>query len=380
MTEPDFSAFRDEFSVTDSRAYFKAPAVTALPDAARRAVERFAGDMVDRGCLNESDWIRRTDETRELAAGLVGVDPDRVAFVPGTSAGLSMIAEGLPLESGDRVAVPEGEFPSNVFPWLNQEHRGVEVDRIPTGQDGSIELDAIRSTLEDRTRVLALSSVQFHNGFRTPLDELEELVRPDRYLVVDGIQSVGWDDLRLDRSPVDGLVADAHKWMCGPEGIGIMYLSPRLQEVLHPVLVGWKSVKDAFQFEETFRLRDDAARFEPGSSNHLGIHALYASLRLLADHPMKEIKRRCLELRSEAARMLSTRGFEVLGADWDRRHRSPILAARPPGDARPEDLAGMLAERRVDVSARRGCLRAGFHAYNNEADLGRWMDALDEVL
>jgi selenocysteine lyase/cysteine desulfurase len=107
--------------------------------------------------------------------------------------------------------------------------------------------------------------------------------------------------------------------------------------------VGWKSVKNAFQFKETFRLRDDAARFEPGSSNHLGIHALHASLRLLADHPIKEIKRHCLELRREAARMLFNRGFEVLGADWDRRHRSPILAARPPGDASAEELASPLS-------------------------------------
>jgi len=378
----DWGDVRELFPVCENYVYFQTAAVTALSLPAREAMSEFVREMAEDGCLNEDRWMRSVESIRTKAARLINVPPSRVGFVKNTSHGLSIIANSLRLEPGDGIAVPEGEFPANVYPWMNvAEQENLDFQRIPTGDQGEVTLNHIQAGCGDNTRVLSLSSVQFHNGFRADLEAIGSFCHTENiHFVVDGIQSIGWDNLDCHGTPIDAIVADGHKWMCGPEGIGIIYLSEPFQSQLSMSNVGWKSVKNPFDFSQwDFNLRDEADVVEEGSSNTVGIMGLGASLELLLDLGLDLIKPRTLHLRDKAARRLANAGFDLPSSDWEESHRSPILSINHP-NLDMESLHQKCLEENIQASVRGGRLRLSFHFYNNETDIDTFLNVSKQCL
>ncbi len=376
----DWDHYRDLFPVTDRYAYFQHPAVTALPRPAREALLRFSREVMEHGCRNESGWVQRRERVRELAGRLMECDPKRIGFVRNTSHGLSVLAESIPWEPGDSVVVPRGEFPANVYPWMNQRRKGVELRWVPT-REGGVYREQIRRVIDDSTRVLSLSSVQFSNGFRADLQSIGSLCRQrDIHFVVDGIQSLGWDRLPLNALPVDALVADAHKWLCGPEGIGVCYLSEPFQQTLEWAQVGWNSVQHPTRFDRVaFDLKREASVLEEGSPNNLGLAALEPVLRMFDEIGVQQIRERNLSQHRTASEALRNRGFNLAHTGWDPRHRSPILVLSHP-NLTPEAILRHCRTQNIQLSLRGGRVRIGFHFYNNRTDRKKLLDALDELL
>lgn len=372
--------YREQFPVTEEYAYFRHPAVGALPRATREALRDLTDDMTRNGCLNEGDWRKRVRRTRRRAAELVSADPDRIGFVSSTSHGLSWLAESMPLEAGETVLVPDCEFPANRFPWQNLRRRGISFETIPT-DGGVVRVQDVEDCLGADVRALSLSSVQFSNGFRADLETVGELCREeDVFFVVDAIQSLGWDDLSVEELPVDALVADGHKWLCGPEGAGFLYLRESFQERLEPALVGWHSVQSRYEFENPrFDLRTDAGVVELGSQNTIGLVGLGTSLEVLLDVGLDTIRNRVRDLRRTLTSLLTERGFDCRHTDWEPRHRSPIVALDHP-DLPGEGVVEECADRGVQLTRRGSRLRVGVHYYNNEDDLERLVQALESIV
>ena len=218
-------------------------AVAPLPAPARDAVLQWSREAAEVGDVAWPRWAERVEEVRRLCAALIGADEDEIAFVPNTTAGISLVAEGLPWRAGDNVVTLANEFPSNLYPWMNLGDRGVETRRVEAPQ-GRVEVDQILERCDARTRLISVSWVGYASGWRMDLAELVERAHQRGILVfLDAIQGLGVFPMDVRQTPVDFLAADGHKWMLGPEGAGIFYVRREHLQRLRPIGVGWNSVR-----------------------------------------------------------------------------------------------------------------------------------------
>jgi cysteine desulfurase/selenocysteine lyase len=371
--------FRESMPVARRWAYFDHAAVAPLSGPGRDAVLAWTDQATDEGDPVWPLWERRVEEVRDLVARLIGADRREVAFVPNTTAGISLVAEGFPWQAGDNLVVPANEFPSNLYPWMNLERRGVQTRRLPVPGAG-LDIDQVLAACDDRTRLIAISWVGYATGWRLDVGALVEAAHRRGILVfLDAIQGLGVFPLDVGDTGVDFLAADGHKWMLGPEGAGIFYLRREHLERLRPLNVGWHSVVRSHDFNRCeLDLRPEAARYEGGSQNMVGTLALGASLSLLADLGLSSktspLADRVLEINALAAERLERSGARI-ASDLAAGRASGILSFELPG----RDLAA--ARRRcldagVVLSVRVGRLRISPHAYVNEDDVDRLLDAL----
>jgi selenocysteine lyase/cysteine desulfurase len=372
----DWTAFRSHFPVTRQWAFLDHAAVAPLPDVAARALIAYGQSLTEHGIAAIREWIARINHVRSLAARLINAPaPEDVIFIPNTTHGIGIVAEGFPWHPGDNVVVPAEEYPANQYPWLNLAHRGVEVRRVPS-RGNRIAIDDLRAAMDGRTRVLAVSSVEFSSGFRNDLDALGELCRKRNiFFFVDAIQSLGVFPLDVQRTPIDALAADGHKWLLGPEGAGIGYIRREWVERLHPVGVGANSVVKPFAYSTIdFTLKPHAGRWEGGAFNVPGITALGASLELLLDAGIETIECRVIELTDELCERTASAGLSVFSSRFDRE-KAGIVSLEKPG-VPPEELMKACRAAGIIVNARAGRLRVSPHAYNTLDEIDRLIDVL----
>lgn len=366
---PSLESYRAEFPVLEQQLYFNHAGVAPTSLRVAAAVREWMDDVVQHGVKRERQWEARTEHTRKLAAQLIGAASDEIAFVRNTSHGLGLVAEGLDWRPGDEVAVATSlEYPSNVYPWLHLKDRGVAVREI-AATDGGVTAEAVAAALTPRTRMVAVSSVQYASGYQTDLEAVGAVCeRAGVLLCVDGIQSVGCLPVDVKRCKVHFLSADSHKWMLGISGVGFLYVAREVLPRIRPVLVGWRSTTDAWNFNRAhFELRSDAPKLEEGTPSYTGIYALSAALELLLEVGTERIASRIREL-------LTQLDGELKALGWDTgpspEHRAGILTFLP-GEGDPRAMYGWLSERNVSLSLRRGRLRISPHFYNQPEELER---------
>jgi len=371
----DWTALRTEFPVTARWAYLDHAAVAAPSGRAHRILVEWADDTVANGVVPEPVWLRRVEASRAAAARLLDADPLDIAFVKNTSEGIDFVAEGFPWRAGDNVITAAEEYPSNLYPWLNLQSRGVEV-RMVQSRGPRIAIDDIRAAMDQRTRLVSLSFVEFASGFRNDLQAIGSLCRERGiYFFVDAIQGLGVLPLSVRQTPVDFLSADGHKWMLGPEGAGLFWLRRELVDLLRPIAVGWHSVVGAWEFSTIdFRLKPHAGRWESGTLNVGGICALGASLELLLEIGIEQISARVLELTDHLCQRAAQVGLEVFSSRQGQ-DRSGIVSLIVPG-ANARELARRCRDAGMVVSARAGRLRVSPHFYNTPAELDRLVNFL----
>jgi selenocysteine lyase/cysteine desulfurase len=375
MNNISFESYRREFPVTEKYIYLDHAGVAPVSLRVRAAADRFLSESAQGAAFHYPQWTLRLAHVRKNCAKLINARHDEIAFVKNTSHGLSIVAEGLDWKAGDSVLYYEKEFPSNIYAWLNLRKKGVEARIIPS-RDGRILMEDIERLIDSRTRLLAISSVQFSNGFRINLKRAGELCRQKGVLFcVDAIQSLGAIPMDVRECHVDFLSADAHKWLLGPEGIGMFYCRKELAEKLNPPLIGWKSVENEFDFDNPeFRLKADALRFEEGSMNLMGIFGLGASIGLLFEVGIENIEERVQGLGDVIIREAEKRGFKIL-TPATRTERGGIITFS--GNFDPGKVRDALREQGIMVNVRGGGLRVSPHFYNTEEEILRFFQALD---
>ncbi|WP_434345915.1 aminotransferase class V-fold PLP-dependent enzyme [Myxococcus virescens] len=365
-------SYRDLFPVLREQLYLNHAGVAPTSLRAAEAVRGWMEDIVHHGIKHERGWEAHCERVRGLAARLINAEPGEIAFVRNTSHGLGLVAEGLDWKPGDEVVVASSlEYPSNVYPWLHLKDRGVTVREIQT-PEGGVTPEAVAAALTPSTRLVAVSSVQFATGYRTDLDAVGALCeRAGVLFCVDGIQSVGCIPVDVKKSRVHFLSADSHKWMLGIAGIGFLYVAKDVLPRLRPVLVGWRSTTDAWNFNRShFELRPDAGKLEEGSAAYTGIYALGAALELLHEVGVDAISARIRELLGQLETGLRGLGCDVGPAP---EHRAGILTFLPPeGEARA--LGAWLGGREVALSVRRGRVRLSPHFYNLPEEMDRLVE------
>ena len=377
MDNKFFAAYRLEFPVTGKYIYLDHAGVAPISLRVKTAIKKFLAESAEGGSFHYPVWAERIVEIRRACAQLINAGPDEIAFVKSTSHGLSIVAQGLDWKPGDNVLIYEKEFPSNIYPWLNLRSKGVEVRTIPS-RDGRILFEDITRLISSRTRLLAISSVQFSNGFRIDLEKVGSLCRDKQVLLcVDAIQSLGMVPMDVKAFHIDFLSADAHKWLLGPEGIGIFYCSNGLAGRLSPPLIGWKSVRNELAFDRPeFLLKTNCLRFEEGSMNLLGIFGLGAALDLLFEVGIEQIEQRVLDLGDLILQEAEKRGYRAL-TPVARHERGGNITVS--GDFDPARVRDALREKRIMVNARGGGIRVSPHFYNIEEEIIDFFKMLDRL-
>lgn len=357
--DPDWNAIRSEFPALVHWTHLNTATFGQLPRRATEAVTSHFAHRDELACADFLDWYDDADRIRNKISRLIHCAPDDIAFVPNASTALGLLLAGIDWQPGDQVLTLEHEFPNNLYaPGLLQRF-GVESIACPWEQ--------FYESVNSRTRLAVLSSVNYNTGFAPPLAEIAEFLHArGALLFVDGTQSVGALQFDVSRVRPDMLAVHAYKWLLSPNGAGFFYIAPHLRERLEPNVIGWRSHRDWRNVDNLHHgvpeLAATAEKYEGGSVSFALLYAMEASLDLLLEIGLETIERRVLELALKTREIVCELGAAVAHCG------SSIVAARF-AQHDVSALARALKERRVLVSARRGHLRVSPHLYNNEEDL-----------
>jgi selenocysteine lyase/cysteine desulfurase len=363
--------YADQFPVRQRLVYLNHAAVSPLCRPAAEAMQRLAADAMENGSLHYGQWLETYEGLRKAAARLIGAEGSEIALMKNTSEGISTIAMGLDWRSGDKMVAFREEFPSNYYPWKRLEETGVRVEWLSYLDP----LDRIDQACGG-ARLLAISFVQFLSGHRVDLEAIGEIChRHGCAYLVDAIQGLGAFPVDVRRAHIDALAADGHKWLLGPEGCGILFVSQAFQESVRPMEFGWTNVAGYADYaSRDMALRPDAGRYECGTLNTIGCYGLRASIELLLEVEVEAVARAVQRLGDMVAEGVQAKGYELLGS------RSPangagIVSFRKAG-LEAVDIVHRLNAAGVTAAARAGWVRVSPHFYISPDDIGRLLEAL----
>ena len=366
-----------EFPWTSDTIYLNNASIGPLPERTRLVLEEFNRGRAAPHKLPDRELFAMLADTRGKIAQLVGAAPEEIALTVNTGFGIGMAARALPLEPGDVVLVSDKEFPANVYPWLRLKDRGVSMELVPTTAEGWPDEARLLERLRDpRVRVLAVSLVQFSNGYLVDLDRLSAATRETgAFLVVDAIQGIGQLPVDLSRTPVDVLACGAQKWLLSPWGSGFVYVRRDLIGALDPAITGWLSFEGTddltrlTQYDDT--LRADARRFELMTLPYQDFAGLNASLDLLLSLGIDRIRDHIRALHQPVIEWAERSGARI--ASPRGASGSGILCVAPEG---VREVHRRLKAARIVCSLREGAIRLSPHCYNTVAEMERVAHAI----
>ena len=374
-----FESTRALFPHTKSVAYFNSasygPFCTPVRDAIYENVElRMAAQRDDsHDTFDTSDWLRGA------YAKMIGAPKRTVGIGLNTSFGLSLAAFGLPLRRGDEILVSDIEFPAVVYAWRSAaEARGLKLKFVKS-RDRIVDIETLRKAIGKRTRVLSVSYVQFFNGYKNDLQSLADICRKhDLYFVVDGIQGMGTEPLNAVKTGIDVFSSGCQKWMLGPQGCGFFYLSDRVRDSITPPMMSWLGVDWKMQFGDLFHYDrpwfDSARRFELGYYVALNLLGMRAAAQLFQNLGIRNIQRHNHALIDRLAAYIRSNPYYRITSSMEPKHRSSIFTFAC--DRVPE-LHRALLKNKIILVQREGSIRVSVHLFNDESDIDRLIEVLD---
>ncbi len=370
-------AIRSSFPVALSGVYLNTAAIGPLPTATLIAVSSQLEDVSSHGSANLQNWLRTKERVRGLIASMLGGHACDVAFTRNTTDGLCAVAAGLAWESGDNIVSFVNEFPANYYPWRSVRDRfGVEL-RLCREVNGRLDIEELISMIDSRTRLVAVSAVQYSSGFRLDLERVGRASRSsDALFAVDIIQGLGAMTFDLPAQYVDIAAGASYKWLCSPEGCGIFYANERARDRLMPVSRGWTSVGRPWDFAD----RDqpafiDTRIWETGMGGTALMCGLEASLHMLLAHGIDAIAEYLEELTDFLCEILPRERYEIVSSRA-KGEKSQIVCVRPRNGTAADDVVEMLQRVQVRVSSRSGSIRVAPHFFNTHDDIGTLVEAL----
>ena len=370
-----------EFPWTADTVYLNNASTGPIPERSRRALDEFTAKRTAPHLLPDRELQAALQAGRAAVARLINADVTEIALATNTSHGLNLAARALPLQPGDVVLVSDREFPANVYPWLLLKKQGTEVELAPCGPEGWPDEDYLVERLHDpRVRLLAVSFVQFSNGYRADLGRLGAACRANgTFLVVDGIQGVGNSVLDVRETPVDILACGGQKWLLSPWGSGFVYVRRELISALEPAVTGWMAFEGTDDFsrltEYNPTFRPDARRFEMVTLPYQDFVGMTTSVGMLADLGVEDIQRYTRGLHEPVFRWADENGVQV-ASPRDEAHRSAIVCLAPD---HPAEAYHALKRAHVVCSLREGAIRLAPHCYNTVEEMERVLDVLDQL-
>tara|TARA_B100000809_G_scaffold205905_1_gene207835 strand:- start:41 stop:1252 length:1212 start_codon:yes stop_codon:yes gene_type:complete len=382
IPSPRLPSMAEQFPGTEGVTYLDTAARGLLPLAAKMAVESHLDDRL-LGRADKASMFAAVEEARGRFADLINAEADDIAITKNVSEGLNIIATAFPWEARDNVVLClDLEHPNNIYPWLNLRDRaGIGIKAVP-GRDGHISADALIDAIDDRTRVVSLSTVSFSPGFRTEVEPVGKACRERGvFLLADGAQSVGILHTDVEQLGLDGLAVSTQKGLLGLYGFGFLFCSRTWAERLRPASLARFGVDlgeahEAAKGGESYSLMAGARRFDLGNYNYPAAMACVESMDIIASVGTKAVETHITGLAHGLAQGLLDLGLSVAGGE-PGPHIGGIVSVGEFGsgghdttdDPRIDSLYSHLTEHGVRLSVRQGMLRMAFHLYNTEDDM-----------
>lgn len=373
------SLYQAEFPQEAGLRYLNHAAVAPWPRRASAAVCAFAEQNLRVGARDYPQWLQMEQRLRQRLTRLVNAPSSAdVALVKNTSEALSFVAFGLDWRAGDQVVISDQEFPSNRVVWEALRPQGVEVVEVDIA--GADPEGALLAACTSRTRLLAISAVQYASGLRLDMQRLGAGCRARGVLLcIDAIQQLGAQPFDVQASDCAFAMADGHKWLLGPEGLGVFYCRRDLREQLRLHEYGWHMLEDVGNYDRRdWQPARTARRFECGSPNMLGAAALEASLALLEEVGMPQvatlIEERIARLHAGIAALP---GASLLSPQEPER-RAGILTFCLGGRDNAE-LFESLRQNQVVCALRGGGIRLSPHFYTPERVIEETLELLAQL-
>ena len=373
---------KEEFPVLANWDFFNHAGASPLPRVVADAVRKYANDTEAAAYLIGHRY-GDLDHIRAAAAAMINADADEIALLKNTAEGISIVARGIDWRRGDRIVTAAGEYPANVYPWMDAAARhGLELVIVPevTDADGVRQVplqDILREAEQPRTRIVTLSHVEFATGQRYDLAAVGAFCRERGILFcVDAIQSLGALPVDVKAMNIDYLATGGQKWLLGPEGSAFFYCRRELIESTPPLVVGAISViNDLAYGDYDYTLKPTAKRFESGTYAMPSLFGLWESMRLLHSVGAEAISRRVQVLTDRLVAALRAKGYQVVspreGDQW-----SGIVSVASPVHDHAAIARTLRKERQTEIVVREGRLRASPHFYNTEEQIDRLVENL----
>ena len=377
-----FRALRTaEFPWTADTIYLNNASIGPIPERTRRALDEFTSKRTAPHLLPDRELFAGLAAARLGIAQLINAEPSEIALATNTGFGLHLAAGALPLKPGDIVLLSDKEFPANVYPWLLLKNKGITVEIARCRPEGWPDEEHLLERLRDpQVRVLAVSFVQFSNGYRADLKRLGAACRANgTYLVVDGIQGVGNSVLDVRDTPVDILACGGQKWLLSPWGSGFVYVRKELISQLEPAVTGWMAFEgtDDFsrltEYNPTFRA--DARRFEMITLPYQDFFGMTTSLGLLLEIGIRDVAEVTRAAHEPIIKWAHENGVRI-SSPLDERHRSAILCVAP---AKPVEAYHAMKRAHVVCSLREGAIRLSPHCFNTVEEMEKVIEVLEDL-
>jgi cysteine desulfurase/selenocysteine lyase len=368
---------RSEFPVTSKYAYFDHAAVGPLPTRVLDATKRVVQEKSEGDVYWES-WEESAEATRKAIAELVRAREEEIALTTSTSEGLAIVANGLSYEKDQNIVTCDMEFASNLFPWQALTKRyGLEL-RTVRNQEATLRMEDFSDLIDRKTKLVAVSYVQYSNGFRTDLAELSKIAHENGACVVtDAVQAVGQMPINVTNLGVDFLASSGYKWLLSPISTGFLYVKRDLFDELWPTIVGYRSDENPMDFSyRNLQPAQTARRYEAGQLNFPGFAGMKEAIGLLQEVGLENVWNR---IRSHIDMLRNGIGksstFQIRSS-MDEKARSGILNL---ACQNPDSIAELLFKRGIVISVRGGGLRVSPHFYNTEEEISRLLSELNAL-
>ncbi|ARM32133.1 aminotransferase class V-fold PLP-dependent enzyme [Legionella longbeachae] len=364
----------DNFPHTKSQIYLNHAAVSPFSLSVKEEIIRYVEERHIKNIENYFSFQPIIENVYKKIAALLHTDPLRICLTPNTSTGLNILANGYPWKKGDRILLNKQEFPANIYPFLNCQRQGVEIDYIDN-KEPIIESSDIENAIKPNTRLLSISMVQFLNGHAIDLAKIGKICKQnDTLFCVDAIQGLGATDLEVEQIGIDFLSCGSHKWLMAPEGLGFIYVTNELQEKLTPSYVGWLGVENPWELlNYDLRFQESAKRYQTGTMNHIAIAGLNASLEHLTSIGYTRIKEKIT-----ANTQFFLDNFPQLQWITPQKMRLGIVTFKHPEAERIHQELNAL---NITVSVREGqYLRISPHYYHQKEELEKAAIYLEHIV
>ena len=372
----DVQKIREQFPITESKVFLNHAAQSPLPKPVADAIHRYTDDFSKLGTsLIECDrW------GKPCFAKLIGAGPEEIALIENTSVGLNIAANVLQYPTGSKIVTTDLEYPSVVYPWLRK-NLGARVHYVKS-VGGKISLDEMEKAVDDKTVAVAISHVEYVNGFRQNLRVLSEVAHEHgAYLIVDAIQSVGTMPINVKTDDVDFLMAACYKWLLSPQGAAYLYVKDDLIEKFEPPYIGWASVKQevfkTIDFWDIWNLKlsKTASRFEVGSPSTISFVGATEAMKMLLNCGTENIKRRIIKLTDRLIDAVKDLGLELQTPE-EKQCRSGIVNFKI---GKADKITDKLNRKGIVVSARAHGIRVSPHFYNTEEEIDKLTEEIKKL-
>jgi cysteine desulfurase/selenocysteine lyase len=374
----DLAKYRKEFPFTKEIVFFNHASFGPMPEISWKATEEYyQGLRVKKIADDDRQAFQILESIKRLLAKMIKARTEEIAFVPNTSYGLNVAAQGLDLKRGDRVLLSDVEFPANVYPWTNLKQEGIETKFIRS-RNRCFDIDDFVKAIDKRTKVLSISFVQYFNGFRNDLETIGKICEEnDIFFVVDGIQGIGPVDLDVKKCKIDCLACGGQKWLLSSLGTGFFYLSSQTKRRVEPSFFGWLGVDWELDFTDLLKFNlkpfHSARRFEIGTYPYSLLWGMNSSLQLLSQIGTKNIEKHNLELLDLLIDYLNDSSYQIKSS-LKPKHRSSILSF---SGENVRKLYEKLIKNKILVSFREGAIRIAPHFYNTKEEMRKLIELLE---